>query len=286
MTIVNVREFRTDDLEAAGRFCDAARAQDPSVEPFAQRLGVIATGTRAALDLWRVAEDEQGVLHGIAFAALRDSTDRPVFDFYCAVDPGLRRQGLGRALAEPAVVSGAVLRARVRDDGKAGNAFLRSLGFAETGAQLMLHWNGQKRIEPVPMPALRIRHGTAKDQGLVERLSNEAWKGAPDTFASRADEIAQLFGEEGRVVLIAESEGRPMAYLSGVQLGRTLGIEEVAVLPEFRRMGIGRALVAQALAKEQGAVLSVSESNKPARALYRSLGFTQTARRLIFEKRT
>jgi len=97
---------------------------------------------------------------------------------------------------------------------------------------------------------------------------------------------AQLFGEEGRVVLIAESEGRAMGYLSGVQLGRTLGIEELAVLPEFRRMGIGRALVAQALAKEQGAVLSVSESNKPARALYKSLGFTQTARRLIFEKRT
>jgi len=283
--VVSVREFRIDDLEAVGRFCDAARAGDPSVEPFSQRLGVIATGSRAALELWRVAEDEQGVLHGIAFAALRDSADRPVFEFYCAVDPSLRRQGLGRALSEPALTSGAVLRARVRDGGKAGSAFLRSLGFVETGAQLMLHWNGQKRIEAVPMPALRIRHGSAKDQALVERLSSEAWKGAPDAFASRADEIAQLFGEEGRVVLIAESEGRAMGYLSGVQLGRTLGIEELAVLPEFRRMGIGRALVAQALSREQGAVLSVGESNKPARALYKSLGFTQTARRLIFEKR-
>ena len=60
--------------------------------------------------------------------------------------------------------------------------------------------------------------------------------------------------------------------------------EEVAVLPEFRRMGIGRALVAHALSREQGAVLSVSEANKPARALYRSLGFTQTARKLVFER--
>src|SRR2546428_13487705 len=99
------------------------------------------------------------------------------------------------------------------------------------------------------MPALRIRHGSAKDQALVERLSSEAWKGAPDTFASRADEIAQLFGEEGRVVLIAESEGRPMAYLSGVQLGRTPGIEGAAVLPEFRRRGTGRASAAHALAQ-------------------------------------
>ncbi|MCA1829650.1 MAG: N-acetyltransferase family protein [Myxococcales bacterium] len=279
--VVSVREFRIEDLDASARFCDAARAQDSAVEPFSQRLGVIATGTRAALELWRVAEDEEGALHGIAFAAFREAG---VFDFYAAVDPALRRQGLGRALAGPALSSGAVLRARVREDAKAGRAFLSSLGFVETGAQLVLHWNG-KGIEQVPMPALRIRAGTAKDQGLLERLSGEAWKGAPDAFASRADEIAQLFGEEGRVVLVAESEGKPMGYVSGVQLGRTLGIEEVAVVPEFRRMGIGRALVAHALAKEQGAVLSVSESNKPARALYKSLGFTQTARRLVFEKR-
>ena len=116
-------------------------------------------------------------------------------------------------------------------------------------------------------------------------LGGSDWAGAPDAFASRADEIAQLFGEEGRVVLIAEGEGKPMGYLSGVQLGRRLGIEEVAVLPEFRRMGIARALLGQALAKEQGAVLSVSEANQPARALYRSLGFTQTARRIVLELR-
>jgi ribosomal protein S18 acetylase RimI-like enzyme len=285
LSVIGVREFRLDDLEAAGRFCDAARAQDPFVEPFSQRLGVIATGTRAALELWRVAEDEAGALHGIAFAALRESRpDRPVFDFYCAVDPALRRQGLGRALSEPALSSGAVLRARAREEVKAGRAFLASLGFAATGAQLVLHWNGS-RLGPVEMPALRIRAGTTKDQPALERLSNEAWKGAPDAFASRADEIAQLFGEEGRVVLIAESEGRAMAYLTGVQLGRTLGIEEVAVRPEFRRMGIARALVTQALAKEQSAILSVSESNTPARALYKSLGFTQSARRVVFEKR-
>ena len=61
-------------------------------------------------------KDENGALHGIAFAAFRD---QGVFDFYTAVHPRDRRQGLGRALAEAAVSSGAVLRARVRDDAKA-----------------------------------------------------------------------------------------------------------------------------------------------------------------------
>ena len=279
--IVTVREFSLGDLEAAARFCDEARALDPSIEPFGQRLSVIATGTRALLELWRVAEDEAGKLHGIAFAAQRESGQ--VFDFYAAVHPKMRRQGLGSALAEPSLASGATLRARVRDDAAAGRAFLKALGFAEASAQLVLHWS-RGPLQPVEMPALRIRAATAKDQAAIQLLSNEAWKGAPDSFASRADEIAQLFGEEGRVVLLAESERRPMGYLSGVQLGRTLGIEEVAVLPEFRRMGIGRALVTHALGKEQGAVLSVAESNRPARALYRSLGFTQASRRLVFSR--
>jgi len=57
------------------------------------------------------------------------------------------------------------------------------------------------------------------------------------------------------------------------------------VLPEYRRMGIGRSLVVRALAGVQGAVLSVAESNVPARALYRSLGFRQTARRVVLELR-
>lgn len=283
--VVTVRPFQLGDLEAAARFCEAARLLDPSVEPFAQRLPVIATGTRALLDLWQVAIGEDGEVQGIAFAALRDSASRPTFDFYAAVHPSLRRQGLGRALAEPAVASGAILRTRVRDDSAPGRAFLKSLNFNETGAQLSLQWKARTRPEEPPMPALRIRAAAPKDAAVLTRLSTEAWAGAPDTFASRADEIAQLFGEEGRVALIAESEGRPMGYLSGVQLGRTLGLEEVAVMPEFRRMGIGRALVVHALRNEQGAVLSVSEANKPARALYKSLGFTQTARRIVLERR-
>ena len=276
-----MREFSLEDLDTAAEFGDAARKLDPAIEPFAQRLGVIATGTRAALPLWRVAEDEDGSMKGIAFAAFRAES---VYDFYVAVHPSMRRQGLGRALAEAALGSGALLRARVRDDAKPGRAFLASLGFAEASAQLSLHWTKQP-LHAMEMPALKIRHATAKDEAALQRLSNDAWQGAPDAFASRADEIAQLFGEEGRTMLIAESERRPIGYLTAVQLGRTLGIEEVAVLPDFRRMGIARALLAQALSKEQGAVLSVAENNLAARALYKSLGFTQTSRRVIYERR-
>lgn len=282
--VVTVRPFRLEDLDAAARFCDAARALDPAVEPFGQRLGVIATGSRASLGLWRVAAGEDGGLYGVAFSARRGGSAHPVYDFYAAVHPSQRRQGLGRALSEPAVTSGATLRARVRDDAPTGRAFAKALGFVETSAQLSLQWVSRK-LEFPALAALRLRNAVPRDEPVLQRLSGDAWTGSPDALLSRPDEIAQLFGEEGRLVLLAESDGKAMGYLSAVHLGRTLGIEEVAVLPEHRRKGIGRSLVVRALAGVQGAVLSVAESNVPARALYRSLGFRQTARRVVLELR-
>ena len=292
--VVTVRELAAADLLAAGELCERMRVRDPTVEPFAQRLPILAEGPRALLDLWRVAQDEVGALQGIAFAAVRESrtpegAERPTADVYAAVAPELRRQGLGRALCGPvlewAAAQGATLRARVRDDARPGQAFLRALGFREASAQLSLGWSARP-LEAPDMPALRIRRlGPGEAMRELERLSREAWAGAPDTFATRSDEVAQLFGEEGRLILLAEVERRAVAYLSAVRLGRTLGIEEVAVLPEFRRMGIGRALLAAALQGTAHAVLSVAESNGPGRALYRSLGFSVSARRVVHELR-
>ena len=365
--IVTVRPFVEDDLVALADFCERARERDPGIEPFAQRLQVIATGPRALLELWRVAEGEDGALHGLSFAAVREQrpppkpkageasapreptafaapppvpvlpgppklrmartvplskpapiepaadtdanphpeTDtaadavappqRTTVELYAAVDPSLRRQGLGRALCEAALgwakQSGdpITLRARVRDgDGAApGRAFLAALGFAQVSAQLSLTWRAAAPPPAPEVPGVRLRVLRAGDpKGLADlaQLSEAAWAGAPDSFATRADELAQLLEELERLVLVASADGRAAGYLSGVWLGKTLGIEEVAVLPELRRAGLGRALVESALSRgATGAVLSVSEENRAARALYRGLGFQQTARKLIWE---
>jgi len=263
------------------------RAADPLVEPFAQRLPVVATGPRALLPLWRVAECEDGELDGIAFAALREARDGPqrsTLEIYAAVAPRLRRQGVGRALLEPLLsLPQVTLRARVRDGHEDGRAFLEALGFAQVSAQLSLTWDGERRNAP-DLPALRIRNAVERDREVLERLSNDAWADIPDSFSSRADEIAQLFTKEDRLVLVAEADGRAIGYFAALRLGRALGIEEVAVLPAFRRRGVGRALLAAALAGKEGAVLSVGENNRAARALYRSLGFALSARRIVLER--
>ena len=483
--VVTVRPFTLDDLDAAVDFCARARAGDPSIEPFAQRLQVIATGPRALLELWRVAEGEDGLVHGLSFAAVRETRaapapvsgaearapqtqaqsgpaldgsapedkplrvpairgpaaqargrgndngsldkrvsaapglvfagaapptlaprpgallaqalstetrgppvagpfpvapsertftapppvpelpekrglrkvpvakartgplspeelgqgappsirvpqprpplageqagdgvsagadaaernaaeERTTLEVYTAVSPALRRQGLGRALCEGALefaqaAPGPVtLRARMKDgegaSSVAAQAFLASLGFAQVSAQLSLSWRGGA---PPPAPAVQglqlrvLRAGDRKGLYDLERLSEAAWAGAPDSFATRADELAQLLEELERIVLLATLDGpekKAAGYLSAVWLGKTLGIEEVAVLPDLRRAGLGRALVESALSRgATAAVLSVSEANKAARALYRGLGFTQTARKLIWERRS
>src|SRR5207248_2222727 len=204
--VVTVRRFELRDLDAAARFSDAARALDAYVEPFGQRLAVIATGSRAALDLWRVAAGEDQGLYGIAFSALRESAPGPLYDFYVAVHPSMRRQGLGRALSEPALSARARLRARVRDDAFAGRAFATALGFVETGAQLSLQWGGGK-VEVPPMPALRIRAATRRDEPALRRLSNDARVHPAEANFARADQLAECVAAGGAGPTAASAAG-------------------------------------------------------------------------------
>src|SRR6202022_2063650 len=122
------------------------------------------------------------------------------------------------------------------------------------------------RIDARRVPALRIRHATRRDEQVLTSLSEQVWEGTPDAFLSRPDEIVQLFSEEGRSVLVADSEGRPRTYPSGVERGGTLAIEQVGVLPQVRRMGAGGLLLARPLQKSESAVITVGQSNMPARA--------------------
>ncbi|HET9754691.1 MAG TPA: GNAT family N-acetyltransferase [Myxococcales bacterium] len=280
---VQVREFALGDVAAAARFCEAARALDPDVEPFGQRLGTIAALGRAQLPLWRVACDATGAVQGIAFAALRESPEARAHDLYCAVHPALRRQGVGRALCQPALACEVRLRARVSEGARPGRAFLAALGFVQTSAQLSLRRAGG-RLDTLLLPALQIRAARARDGKILRALVDEAWVGAPDAFLSRADDLAQVLSGPGRLTLLAEWERQPAGYLAAAQLGGALGIEELAVLPRFRRMGIGRALLGHALRDGGVALISVGEGNPEARALYASLGFETVARRLVLER--
>jgi len=86
-------------------------------------------------------------------------------------------------------------------------------------------------------------------------------------------------------VLLAVSEGRPVGVavcflgFSTFQARPLLNIHDLAVLPEWRGKGIGRALLAHVedRARRRGCcklTLEVLDDNARARGLYESLGFS------------
>ncbi|MEM3462271.1 MAG: GNAT family N-acetyltransferase [Candidatus Bathyarchaeia archaeon] len=75
-------------------------------------------------------------------------------------------------------------------------------------------------------------------------------------------------------------DGDVVGYAAASQEGDLIHILSMAVLPPFRRKGIGRALLVRILDEGRamglkGAILEVDVGNEAAKALYRSLGFTE-----------
>jgi len=84
--------------------------------------------------------------------------------------------------------------------------------------------------------------------------------------------------------LVAEHNGKVVGYIGSQSVMGEADMMNLAVAPEFRRKGIGEALVnalVEALRAQQVycLLLEVRVSNETAIALYRKLGFEQVGRR-------
>lgn len=78
--------------------------------------------------------------------------------------------------------------------------------------------------------------------------------------------------------------GRVAGYLCRWLVGDEISILNVAVDPDYQRLGLGRALVEMLLEEARGQgvaqiILEVRENNAAARKLYESLGFVRTGLR-------
>jgi ribosomal-protein-alanine N-acetyltransferase len=84
--------------------------------------------------------------------------------------------------------------------------------------------------------------------------------------------------------LVAESGARVIAYAIARDAAGVAEILDLAVSPEFRRVGIATALLSELIETlerrgVQEIFLEVRESNRPARALYLAHGFSAAGRR-------
>ena len=126
-----------------------------------------------------------------------------------------------------------------------------------------------------------IRPATSADVPAILALER-----ACSSAAHWSDAQYQLVFDPGatpRLLLVAEESS-----IAGFIMVRTLGpeweIENVAVAPDFRGRGIGRALVCAAIEgarslNAEAVFLEVRASNAAARALYARCGFAETGRR-------
>lgn len=127
-----------------------------------------------------------------------------------------------------------------------------------------------------------LRSATAADIPRLRALDQSAPHGVRWTEAHYADLIARH--DEAAVVLVAEVQGDPIAYVAAAGVTPESELENIVVRLDYLRRGVARALLEELLERLRRAGtkrlhLEVRDSNAPARALYRSLGFTEVGRR-------
>ena len=131
------------------------------------------------------------------------------------------------------------------------------------------------------MSAAIVRAGESeiKDIRAVEEASfSRPW----------SEEALRSELQNGRSALFVAKDGDRIVGWAGMTWVLDEGsVSDIAVLPAFRRQGLGRALTEALLAECRRLSLScllleVRVSNAPAIALYRSLGFVDVGRRPRF----
>jgi ribosomal-protein-alanine N-acetyltransferase len=127
-------------------------------------------------------------------------------------------------------------------------------------------------------PRPRVREVTRADLDAVVVLEACCFPGEAWTRAMLDSERDR----PGGVFLVAELDGRCVGYGVALRAGEVLEVLKVAVDPDVRRAGVGRALVGAlhaAAGWAEAVWLEVRVDNVGARTLYESCGYVQAGRR-------
>ncbi|HTX62367.1 MAG TPA: GNAT family N-acetyltransferase [Acidimicrobiales bacterium] len=194
-----------------------------------------------------------------------------------AVDPDHRRRGIGSALLGRAL-GHLARRGRTKvllvapDATKAGRRFALAKGATLDHSEHHLELVGPPLGPPEPRPStagLRIRPaGGADGSSIVPILQDAFGEGAADAGGTGPDDLA----------FVAERDGDVVGALRVELVGPSAGIYGLAVRPDLRGQGIGRAVLYEVCleARRRGArsvTLEVETDNDRALGLYTSVGF-------------
>ena len=134
-------------------------------------------------------------------------------------------------------------------------------------------------------PLLRIRRAVPQDLAAILRIERASFSDpwTEDSMATALDRMVVLVAVEGGE---RAGDGAPtlVGYVVALVVAPDAEIADLAVAPDARRRGVGRALLTSALdlladLAVQAVHLEVRESNRAARTLYESSGFRPVGRR-------
>jgi ribosomal-protein-alanine acetyltransferase len=128
----------------------------------------------------------------------------------------------------------------------------------------------------------RIRPAALADAPALVAIERRSF-GDPWSEASFREALSSTWN----FVLVAQAARGVVGYLVGREAAGTGEVLNLAVSPEFRRRGVGEALLAAGLAifrrsRMEEVFLEVRESNTSARALYARHGFRPVGQRSAY----
>ncbi len=129
---------------------------------------------------------------------------------------------------------------------------------------------------------ITIRAMAAGDTQRVADIENNSFS---QPWSQR--DFDNTLSSDNYIYIVAEDNGSIVGYCGCVMAADEGDITNIAVIPDYRRMGIGAMLINTILrlAGEHGMTsvfLEVRESNEPARLLYESRGFEVVGKRPAF----
>lgn len=119
---------------------------------------------------------------------------------------------------------------------------------------------------------MKVRPATRADLDAIAAVERAAMPGGGWSRAQIAEELDRELGR----AWVAEEEGRVLGHALGQHVVGETEVLELAVHPDARRQGLGRALLRALAPPGTEAYLEVRASNASAIALYLSEGFAKT----------
>jgi mycothiol synthase len=223
----------------------------------------------------------------------------------CWVAPEHRRRGLATNLFNSATnrakeLGVKVAHVNIREDNVVARKILSELGFSLIRRFLELGLDIADVAEPDMVRAVPgCRHLELGEEDKLSQFQNRAFAGAwgynPNTVDEMTFRVNSSTCSREDITLIRKGDKAigycwaGISYEEGMPSTRKGRILMLGVAPDYRGKGIGKRLVLAGLARLrskglQVAELTVDSENKPACALYRSIGFGVRDSTLWYEK--